>query len=486
VDDTFDSNSMRQPRAFGSRYARLDRRSPVEPATQTSARAIEASAQNWQIDAQKLLRWLRAGLPVIAGTAVLGAGLGLAFALVTPPRYTAMSEILLDPTGLQVINDDLYSQNSAQDAQLLEAESKLKVLTSGNVLNRVVATLNLGQDPEFVPPGKAVAGADPAIIAERTLEKRISARREDRSFVVTLGVWSQVPEKAATISTTIISAFQDELVAADAEGAGKTAAALNDRLAQLRTDVRTAESAVETFKRAHGLQSSDGELISGRSMTQLTTQMLDAQQQQIQAEPKYLGLTRGPDANKVVDAQQSATLTDLRNQYAVAKQEYDAQAQILGPLHPTRIKLKGQVDALQAQIKAEQQRLVNASKAELQQATSVAQALAAKSADLRADVSSDDQAQVQLRELERDATSKAAIYEAFLSRATQLTERQKLDTNNIRIITPPVVPDSRSWPPPAMQTTIAGFGGGLAGGALFAVLLGGWADMRRRRKEGVR
>lgn len=484
MDDTFDSNSMRQRHVFGSRYARLDRRS-AEAVTQTSTRAVETAVLSWQIDAQKLLRWLRAGLPVIIGTSLVGATLGLAFALLTPPRYTATSEILLDPTGLQVINDDLYSQNSAQDAQLLEAESKLKVLTSGNVLNRVVATLKLGQDPEFVTPGKAATGTDPGITAERALEKRISARREDRSFVVTLGVWSQVPEKAATISKTIISAFQDELVAADAEGVGKTAAALNDRLAQLRTDVRTAESAVETFKKAHGLQSSDGELISGRSMTQLTTQMLDAQQQQIQAEPKYLGLTSGADASKAVDAQQSGTLTDLRSQYAAAKQEYDAQALLLGPLHPTRIKLKGQVDALEAQIKAEQQRLVNASKAELQQATSVAQALAAKSADLRNDVSSDDQAQVKLRELERDATSKAAIYEAFLSRATQLTERQKLDTNNIRIITPPMVPDSRSWPPPAVQTTVAGLGGGLAGGALLAVLLGGWADIRRRRKEGM-
>jgi len=443
---------------------------------------METAASLWQIDAERLLRWLRAGLPVIIGTSVIGAALGLAFAMLSPPRYTAMSEILLDPSSLQVIADDLYSQNSAQDAQLLEAESKLKVLTSGNVLDRVVATLNLSHDPEFVPFDRA--GADPAAIAERTLEKRITARREDRSFVVTLGVWSQVPEKAATISKTIISAFQDELVAADAEGAGRTAGALNDRLTQLRTDVRAAESAVETFKRAHGLQSNDGQLVNGQSMTQLTTQMLEAQQQQIQAEPKYLGLT-GADASKAIDAQQSGTLTELRSQYAAAKQEYDSQGQLLGPLHPTLIRLKRQVDTLQMQIKAEQQRLVNASKTELQQANSVVKALTQKSIDLRADVSSDDQAQVQLRELERDAASKAAIYEAFLSRATQLTERQKLDTTNIRVITPPTAPDSRSWPPPAVQTTVAGLGGGVAGGVLLAVLLGGLADMRRRRRSQV-
>lgn len=484
MDDTFDSNSTRQPRVFGSRYARLDRRSSSEYASQPSVRTAEHPAQVWQVDAQRLLRWAKVGLPVIVTTCVIGGALGLAFAVLTPPRYTAMSEILLDPSGLQVINDDLYSQNSTQDAQLLEAESKLKVMTSGNVLSRVVTTLNLTQDPEFVPPGKTVPGADPAIVAQRTLERRITARREDRSFVVTLGVWSQSPDKAATISKAIISEFQEELAAADAEGAGRTAAALNDRLTQLRTDTRTAESAVEAFKREHGLQSSDGELVSGRSMTQLTTQVLDAQQQQIMAQPKYQGLTSGADANKVVDAQQSATMTDLRSQYAAAKQEYDSQAQLLGPLHPTLIKLKRQVDTLQAQINAEQQRLVVASRTELQQANSIVKALAQKSTDLRADVSSDDEAQVQLRELVRDAASKAALYEAFLTRASQLTERQKLDTTNIRIITPPTPPDSRSWPPPAVQTSVAGFGGGLAVGTLFAILLGGWSDMRQRRREG--
>ena len=54
---------------------------------------------------------------------------------------------------------------------------------------------------------------------------------------------------------------------------------------------------------------------------------------------------------------------------------------------------------------------------------------------------------MQLRDLQRDARAKAAIYETHLARAQQIGERQQIDTSNVRVISSPMPPKARSWPP---------------------------------------
>ena len=68
---------------------------------------------------------------------------------VTPSIRTSSSI----PANLQVVNDDVFGNSPLRDSQLLEVESKLRVLTSRNVLTRVIDSMNLTQDEEFVKPG---------------------------------------------------------------------------------------------------------------------------------------------------------------------------------------------------------------------------------------------------------------------------------------------------------------------------------------------
>jgi hypothetical protein len=92
-------------------------------------------------------------------------------------------------------------------------------------------------------------------------------------------------------------------------------------------------------------------------------------------------------------------------------------------------------------------------------------------------VFADNDAQVELRDLTREAAAKTAIYEAFMVRAREITQRQNLDTTNIRVISPPVPPKSRSWPPRTIQ--VAGFGAiaGMVLGVLAVLAQGIWREM---------
>jgi uncharacterized protein involved in exopolysaccharide biosynthesis len=105
--------------------------------------------------------------------------------------------------------------------------------------------------------------------------------------------------------------------------------------------------------------------------------------------------------------------------------------------------------------------------------------LRAKASDEKSNVFSDNEAQVQLRDLERDARAKAAIYETHLARAQQITERQQIDTTNVRVISRALPPNARSWPP---RTVVLVAGGGFLGiilGISLALALGLWRYIRR-------
>jgi uncharacterized protein involved in exopolysaccharide biosynthesis len=93
-------------------------------------------------------------------------------------------------------------------------------------------------------------------------------------------------------------------------------------------------------------------------------------------------------------------------------------------------------------------------------------------------VFSDNEALVALRELERDAASKTAIYEAFLSRAKQVAEQEQIDTTNVRVISTAVPPPARSWPPRSVVMVGAGAAGGFVLAMLIAVILGMRRDLR--------
>jgi uncharacterized protein involved in exopolysaccharide biosynthesis len=150
---------------------------------------------------------------------------------------------------------------------------------------------------------------------------------------------------------------------------------------------------------------------------------------------------------------------------------------VLGPRHPDVVQESSSLSALQAEIDAEVRRVVLAAKNELEQARSNEAALEAEAASAGKEVFTDNDAQVKLRELTREASAKAAIYESFLLRAREISERQKLDTTNIRVISPAVLPKDRSWPPGTIQ--VAGFGAmaGMVLGVLGVLGFGIASDM---------
>jgi uncharacterized protein involved in exopolysaccharide biosynthesis len=180
-------------------------------------------------------------------------------------------------------------------------------------------------------------------------------------------------------------------------------------------------------------------------MAQINTKLLDAKSRQTDASTRYNELTR--DTGSPVgpaSTLQSPTMTNLRSQYATLKQRYDALTMTYGPRYPELINTQRQIAGLEQQIAAERSRILQSAKVDLDQANAVVDALNAQAATARSAVALDNDAQVQLSDLERDMTAKVSIYNTFLTRSTETHQRQQLDATNIRVIST-AIPPIRRW-----------------------------------------
>jgi polysaccharide biosynthesis transport protein len=449
---------------FGTSYDGPERRQahPAPPPLQ----------RNWlaTITPILILGWVRRYWLVVLCCAVLGAVGGYAAGNLIKPRYTSYSDILLDPNNLQLVDDDLYGRGATAEAQVIDVESKMRILNSISVLGRVVDQLNLVDDPDLLGPGDVAPGGDRRIAAILALGDRVRVSREERSYVVTASVWASTPEKSAALTDALVNAFLVELSESEAGGARTASEALSERLTQLRDDAAAAEAAVVDYRQKNGLPmtTSDTQL-STQSAVQLNTQVDAAREALIDAEARYAALSSG-DAGAA--AQASDTLAELRTEYAAAKKTADSLAATLGPRHPSLATAQAELSALQGEIDQEVARIVEGARTDLQRARDVFDQLSNAAGAQLGNVFSDEKAALELRQLERTAASAVAIYEAYLNRAGQVAERSQLNTSKVRVISPAVAPTVRSYPPRTIVLAIGGLIGGLVLGLALAAGLG--------------
>ncbi|MGE7367465.1 GumC family protein [Neorhizobium sp. NPDC001467] len=462
--------------------------------------ALEARLQaQWQsvtrIGIGHVLHWLQRGLPIILGMAVLGAVIAFGYASTATPRYTVYTDLIVDPSNFNVTPDDLTAVNPQRDSQLLEVDSKIRVMTSGNVLRQVIRNMKLTEDAEFFKPsllsslfggGTTDATQETRELAvQRMLEERIKATREERSFVVVLSVWTSDPEKSIRLSNAVVEAFQAQLFESSSESAGRIAASINARLDELRASVTKAEEQVEQFKRDNKLQSSAGELTSSRISSALDTQVLDAQQRLIQAETRYNQMRAAVADRRTASATifDSAAMTTMRGNFTALEQQIGAMTRTYGSRHPRLVAMQSERATLEQAINEEAERILQQAKQESDQARTTLTALRGRSDAERATVFTNNDAQVRLRDLERDARARAAVYETYLTRTNQISERQEIDTSNVRVISNPVPPKTRSWPP---ATPLLVAGGGVAGAVIgigLALVFGLFVYLRNVRPQ---
>lgn len=399
---------------------------------------------------------------LIASTALAGALLGAVVVLSQPKTFEARSEVLVgdgDPA------------------------SQARILISPPMLTKIVQKLSLANDAEFsgqsrtgfltlvdpagllrLPWSNGQAGnADPQVRAIAALAGRLSVERDGNSLV--LAARTDDAGKSALIANTLVNAFLDEVTAQQSAEIRRAAAALTSGLDDLRGQVEAAENNVETFRSEKGIFDAQGRSVADDELTKLNDQLAQARAKTLEIEAKARSAQQ-LDINAVTAAlpedMTSNTMTELRAQYAGIKQAVDYATVRFGPRHSQRRAAEAQLAGAEEQIRAELRRIVSSLQVELKRAVDVEQSISVRLDQLKLGQAQANRDMIELRQLEREANSKQAVYDAFLLGVREMGE-QNLSAANVRVISTASQPLEPVGPSPMASAAIGAFLGLLAG-----------------------
>jgi uncharacterized protein involved in exopolysaccharide biosynthesis len=442
-------------------------------------------------DAAVILRRLRRGLGRIGlsgAAAVVLAVIGLHLA---NPTYTSVLQILVDPTDLSVIANDLSTRSPQADSGVSIAESQARVIQSDSVLRRVVERLDLAHDDEFVraPSTNPVivgvkelldlelpaASRDPVNIALDTLRTKLGVRRAERTFVIDVYVQTLDPEKSARIANAIGDAYFAEEARARTDAARRASDALTGRLTSLRRGVEEAEGKVLKYREANRLVTTSGRLLSDQQLSDLNQQLVTATIRTAEAQSRLdqaRRLQAGEAGTALPEMLQSLEMQNLRQSFAALSRNTAELATRLGQRHPAMAEQYAQQRDLQRLIQREKERIIETSQKDYDRAAA-SEAAIRKSLDrVKDETAGNDRANVGLRELERELDARRAVYETFLKRARETSEQERLNSSNLRVISAATPARVRAWPPSPKVVLPLALILGLAVGAGLVLLRG--------------
>jgi succinoglycan biosynthesis transport protein ExoP len=440
----------------------------AHPALEEPTVAVSERWPQPTVDLREMARILRRRWKLVtAAPAVLGL-LALVYVMASTTLYTATSTVQVDPRRASAIESNqsaMSMSNFGTDDATIDSEALL--IQSISILQRVVEKLKLTDDSEFTPtpglldPIKRLfassgpsSGASPedAAIARSVdiLQRRMKVARQGTTFLVDINVSSESPRKAALIANAIAEGYFEEQVRAKNDATRIASNWLNGQIDGLKSRVVAAERAVEDFRAANNLNVSQGVTVNDQQITDLNNQLISARVQTAEARAKFeqaQQLTQsGKDPGGINAAISSEMITKLRTQYAeIAKNEADLSSKY-GPRHPLVANVHAQLRDTQRLINEEVQRVLQSTRHDYDVARSREASLQQSFDQLQGVSSSSGQAQVRLRELQREAEANRTLYESYLARYKETTAQESLEMPDSHVVTKASVPISPSSP----------------------------------------
>ena len=317
------------------------------------------------------------------------------------------------------------------------------------------------------------------------LKRRVTVKRNERTYVVDIGVTSRDPNKAVRLANAIAQAYLAEQTQVRTDAARQVSQSLSARLKELKDSVREAEEKAEDFKASNNLLTANGQLVTDQQLVELDNQLGAARAHTADAKARLDQVEQVQRSKNETGAfpaaLQSPTITALRTQYAEIMRREAEQTASLGALHPAVIDIQAQAERLRHMIDDEIDRSAIAARTEYESAKSSEQALAANFAALKQTAVDNSAAMVGLRELERDAQASRDIYQAFLVRARETGAQEQVDTKNIRVLSKADLPQKRSSPPPSLLVALGAMMLGAAAGTGIVLIRPPAAIGARRR-----
>lgn len=486
---------------------------PVRSAASTGRAYSAPGAYDSRVSLKDLLDIVRRRRSIILLTVCTITGLAALLAFQLTPRYTATASLMVKQPPVRVIDLGSVGSELPPDRALMDTE--VDVLRSEFHAQRVIEELGLLSDPEFSPlmqPESAQRSllahltdwvttvgaatqrfAFPSIAhpeqaddieqpssydydrqiaaAARQLLNDLQISQTGDSYVISIAFTSTDPGKATRIANAVA-----ELYVAGQRGdklaATKEAATwLADRVEQFRRLVLKSDSAIEEYRAAHKMVSGQEGSLGEQELANLNLQLITARVGRSDKEARLRQArevrSNGPGYKSLGEVLSSPVIIALRQQEAATLQKEAQLSKEYGPLHPIMLELAAEKESLASKIDLEVGSIIGNLENEVAVARSREQALAEALEQAKDRSVETSQAEIQLRQLEREAEANRSLYQTFLTRLKQTEEQLDLVRPDAKVVSPAAIPQEPSFPRPKAMIAI-----GFTSSVMLGFLLG--------------
>jgi exopolysaccharide transport family protein len=420
---------------------------------------------------------------LIAAVTGLSVVLGAAYIAISPAKYTAQTDMIIDTKRVTWTQSEMSSENrTIEDASV---ESEIETTKSEKVALAVIRRLRLNEDPEFVGAGRGLTrrifslfkltGPEQEPTNDEvmrgvlaTVKDNLRVTRLGRSYIEQIAYTSLDRDKAAKIANAFADAYIEDQLQAKFEATRRASAWLEQRIGELRQQASDAYKEVQDFKSENSIIIGiDGKLASEVELDQLGVALAKARADTSQARAKLDRISRVLEQRSdkeesfnipdpvVTDALSNPVITRLRQQFLDNQNKESEWSARYGSDHTAAKNLRAEMSAQQRAIWDEISRIAESYKSELQIAKSQEEAIDKRMIEVFQKSAATRQSQVRLRELETAAKTYRGIYETFLSRFTQSVQQQSFPSTEARVVTAASPPRSPSSPKISLTLALA-------------------------------
>ncbi|MFZ0744262.1 MAG: polysaccharide biosynthesis/export family protein [Terracidiphilus sp.] len=312
----------------------------------------------------------------------------LLYCLLAPNQYEASARVAL--RAAPAISLSLDGSNDAASGSFASGQIQLETLAnvfrSDQLAWRVISSQKLYQAPAFMGSfGRRFPGFRPdapgpeaqAYLLER-FQRRLTVQTLPRTLILQIRFRSKDPALSARVVNELIRAYNQQDTELRVEDTTEATAWLNGQLQALKARVDKDDQRLLEFQKEHGLFATPETLANGQlgdvqhttafiENDELGKQLVAATADRILREAEYRAASRGdPELVLASDPRlqsgnssfATALLQQLHGRQSELEQE-EAQLRIEhGPNFPRVVEIRGQLQDLDGQVKAEDARLI--------------------------------------------------------------------------------------------------------------------------------
>jgi capsular exopolysaccharide synthesis family protein len=355
-------------------------------------------------------------------------------------------------------------------------ETQSKILTSETLALRTIRSSGLGARPEYSSPN---GPSEALAIGSLENQKRppelgaflgsLGIKRVPNSRLLDVTFESTDPQFAARIVNEHIKNFQEQNIRSRYDETTRATAWLRNELDELKITVQQSEDKRIAYERKNQIWTLDDKSnITTQRLADLNKELTEAQAERMRKEALFQFAKAG-DIADVPQLRDNIVLQSLTQKRQIATSDYNDALSQYGPNFPKVQRLQAQLKDMDQLIQKENVNTLNRIETDYREARERENLLTQALDQQKVAANEMAEKMVEYNILKREAEASKALYDGLMTKLKEVGISAALQSSNIRVVDPAMIPTYPSRPAKARNIALA-FLVGLVGGIGLALM----------------